>query len=547
MSNLKEIQENLANQEPPAVEPKAIEAQKAELKTIKKGIDNTKPSVDKCRQTGKNLIAKVGESERPELKRHLEDLDDAWGTITGMYAKREKNLIDAMEKAMEYHDTLQGLLDFLAKAERKFDNLGPIGADIDKVKKQIGELKKFKSEVDPWMVKVEALNRQASDLMENATPEQARKIKEPLQNVNQRWDDLNRNCHNRQKELEQALLRLGQFQHALNELLVWIERTDKTLDALKPVYGDPQVIEVELAKLKVIVNDIQAHQSSVDTLNDAGRQIIETEKGSREASQTQQKLNELNSKWNALLTKGEDRQAGLEDALREAQEFNQEVQDMLMWLNDVDTALSTSKPVGGLPETAQDQLDRFMEVYHDLEATGPKIEALLGRGRDYLKKSKEGQATNLQNNLKSLKARWDNIMNRANDKKIKLEIALKEALEFHEALQSFIDWLTNAEKVLGNLKPVSRAMETILMQIEEHKEFQAEVSSQRETMLSLDKKGTHLKYFSQKQDVILIKNLLVSVQHRWEKVVSKSAERTRALDYGYKEAKEFHEAWEFLC
>merc|ERR1711971_965807 len=61
-----------------------------------------------------------------------------------------------------------------------------------------------------------------------------------------------------------------------------------------------------------------------------------------------------------------------------------------------------------------------------------------------------------------------------------------------------------------------------------------------------DKKGTHLKYFSQKQDVILIKNLLVSVQHRWEKVVSKSAERTRALDYGYKEAKEFHDAWDFM-
>merc|ERR1712013_541445 len=187
-----------------------------------------------------------------------------------------------------------------------------------------------------------------------------------------------------------------------------------------------------------------------------------------------------------------------------------------------------------------------MEVYHDLEATGPKIEALLGRGNDYLKKSKDGQATNLSNNLKTLKARWDNIINRANDKKIKLEIALKEALEFHEALQSFIDWPTNAEKTLGNLKPVSRVMETILMQIEEHKEFQAEVSSQRETMLSLDKKGTHLKYFSQKQDVILIKNLLVSVQHRWEKVVSKSAERTRALDYGYKEAKEFHDAWDFM-
>merc|ERR1719229_2196276 len=348
------------------------------------------------------------------------------------------------------------------------------------------------------------------------------------------------------KELENALLRLGQFQHALNELLIWIERTDKTLDTLKPVFGDPQVIEVELAKLKVMVNDIQAHQSSVDTLNDAGRQIIESEMGSREAGDTQQKLNELNTKWNNLLGKAEGRQVELEDALREAQAFNQEIQDMLLWLNDVDSALSQSKPVGGLPETAKDQLDRFMEVFRDLEATAPKVEALLARGNDYLKKSKDGSATNLQNNLRTLKSRWDNILARANDKKIKLEIALKEATEFHDALQAFIDWLTNAEKHLGQLKPVSRVLETIKAQIEEHKEFQAEVSSQRETMLSLDKKGTHLKYFSQKQDVILIKNLLVSVQHRWEKVVSKSAERTRALDYGYKEAKEFHDAWDFM-
>ena len=56
MATLREIQEALANQDPPAVEPKAIEAQKAELKTIKRGIDQAGPGVDKCRQTGKDLI-----------------------------------------------------------------------------------------------------------------------------------------------------------------------------------------------------------------------------------------------------------------------------------------------------------------------------------------------------------------------------------------------------------------------------------------------------------------------------------------------------------
>lgn len=37
--------------------------------------------------------------------------------------------------------------------------MGPLGTDIDAVKKQIDQLKNFKAEVDPHMVKVEALNR----------------------------------------------------------------------------------------------------------------------------------------------------------------------------------------------------------------------------------------------------------------------------------------------------------------------------------------------------------------------------------------------------
>lgn len=350
----------------------------------------------------------------------------------------------------------------------------------------------------------------------------------------------------RQRLLENALLRLGQFQHALDELLIWINKTDATLDDLKAVAGDPQVIEVELAKLKVLVNDIQAHQSSVDTLNDAGRQLIEDGKGTSEASTTADKLATLNRRWRDLLQRAADRQRELEDALREAQSFTAEIQDLLSWLGDVDSAIVASKPVGGLPETASEQLERFMEVYNELEMNRPKVETVLQQGQEYLRRAGAASATGLNQNLRTLKQRWDSVTARASDKKIKLEIALKEATEFHDALKAFVDWLTNAEKILTNLKPVSRVMETILGQIEDHKAFQKDVGVHRETMLNLDKKGTHLKYFSQKQDVILIKNLLISVQHRWERVVSKSAERTRALDHGYKEAREFHDAWSSL-
>ena len=49
----------------------------------------------------------VGDSEKPEVKKHIDDMDNAWDNVTALFAKREENLISAMEKAMEFHDTLQ--------------------------------------------------------------------------------------------------------------------------------------------------------------------------------------------------------------------------------------------------------------------------------------------------------------------------------------------------------------------------------------------------------------------------------------------------------
>uniref|UniRef100_W4VR42 Putative short stop n=1 Tax=Corethrella appendiculata TaxID=1370023 RepID=W4VR42_9DIPT len=548
METLKELQETLQTQEPPAAQPQAIQKQQVALQEIRQEIDHTKPDVEQVRRTGNNLMSLCGEPDKPEVKKHIEDLDSAWDNITALYAKREENLIDAMEKAMEFHETLQNLLNFLNKAEDRFQKLGPLGSDIDAVKKQIEQLKHFKDDVDPHMVEVEALNRQAIELTERTSTEQATAIREPLNAVNRRWENLLKGLVERQKQLEHALLHLGQFQHALNELLVWISKTDGTLNQLKPIPGDSQLLEVELAKLKVLANDIHAHQSSVDTLNDAGRKLIENDRGSLEASTTQDKLKQLNKQWRDLLQKAADRQHELEESLREAQAFAAEIQDLLGWLGDVDGVIGASKPVGGLPETASEQLERFMEVYNELEENRPKVETLITQGNEYVKKQTQMQvsSSNLQHTLRTLKQRWEAVLSRASDKKIKLEIALKEATEFHDALQAFVEWLTQAEKQLTSASAVSRVLETIQQQMEEHKVLQKDVSIHRESMLLLDKKGTHLKYFSQKQDVILIKNLLVSVQHRWERVVAKAAERTRSLDHGYKEAREFHDAWSSL-
>jgi dystonin len=145
--------------------------------------------------------------------------------------------------------------------------------------------------------------------------------------------------------------------------------------------------------------------------------------------------------------------------------------------------------------------------------------------------------------IAAVASRWSAVTRKATERRTRLETALAEATEFHSRLQSFIAWLTDTEKELNMNKPVAKILANVNAQIGDHQVMQKNITEHRAKMLALDTLGYQLKYHSQKQDVILVKNVLISVQNRWEKIVSRSAERTRDLERGYKEAKLFADSW----
>ncbi|KAL1485181.1 hypothetical protein MTO96_032127 [Rhipicephalus appendiculatus] len=154
-------------------------------------------------------------------------------------------------------------------------------------------------------------------------------------------------------------------QEVLHEIKEEIQETHPVVDWCRqtgedpPVAGDAEVIEVELAKHKVRMNNIQADPGSVDTLNTAGHQLIEVDRHSECASVTQTDVADLNRRCKALQDKAAERQPQLEAVLEEAQALNREIQELLMWLSDSGSQLASSKPVGGLPATLAEPREKF--------------------------------------------------------------------------------------------------------------------------------------------------------------------------------------------
>ncbi|XP_069707556.1 dystonin isoform X2 [Phaenicophaeus curvirostris] len=546
VATIKDTQDFIRELEGPGVDPSVVKQQQETAEAAKEEIDGLQEELEAVVSLGSELRAACGEPDKPIVNKSIDELNSAWDALNKTWKERVDKLVEAMQAAVQYQDGLQSIFDWVDIAGSKLASMSPVGTDLETVKQQTEELKQFKTEAYQQQIEMERLNHQAELLLKKATQESDKHtVQDPLSELKLMWDTLEGKIINRQHKLEGALLALGQFQHALDELLTWLTHTEDLLNEQKPVGGDPKAIEIELAKHHVLQNDVLAHQSTVEAVKKAGNDLIASS-AVEEASNLRSKLELLNQRWQNVLEKTEQRKQQLDSALIQAQGFHGEVEDMQQWLTDTERQLLASKPVGGLPETAREQLNSHMELCAAFEAKEETYKCLMQKGQQMLARCPESAETNVEQDINNLKEKWESVQTKLSERKTKLEEALNLAMEFHNSLQDFINWLTQAEQTLTAASQPSLILDTVLFQIDEHKVFATEVNSHRDQIMELDKTGTHLKYFSQKQDVVLIKNLLISVQSRWEKVVQRLVERGRALDDARKRAKQFHEAWHKL-
>ncbi|XP_032072187.1 dystonin isoform X2 [Thamnophis elegans] len=543
IATIKDTQDFIRELEGAGIDPSVVKQQHEAAESIKEEIDGLQEELDAVVNLGSELIAACGEPEKPLVKKSIDELNSIWDGLNKTWKERVDKLGEAMQAAVQYQDGLQAMFDWVDIAGSKLTSMSPVGTELETVKQQTEELKQFKKEAYQQQIEMERLNHQAELLLKKVTEENEKHtVQDPLCELRLLWECLEDKIISRQHKLEGALLALGQFQHALDELLTWLTHTEDLLNEQRPVGGDPKAIEIELAKHHVLQNDVLAHQSTVETVKKAGNDLIQSS-AVEEASNLQSKLELLNQRWENVLEKTEKRKQQLDSALIQAQGFHGDVEDLQQWLTETERHLLASKPVGGLPETAREQLNTHMELCAAFEAKEETYRCLLQKGLQMLAKCPESMETNVEQDINNLKEKWESVKTKLNERKIKLEEALSLAVEFHNSLQDFINWLTQAEQTLTMASRPSLILDTVLFQIDEHKVFANEVNAHRDQVIQLDKTGTHLKYFSQKQDVVLIKNLLISVQGRWEKVVQRLVERGRALDDARKRAKQFHEAW----
>uniref|UniRef100_A0A8R1E2J6 GAR domain-containing protein n=1 Tax=Caenorhabditis japonica TaxID=281687 RepID=A0A8R1E2J6_CAEJA len=518
--------------EPATGHPEQLADQQQLMAQVASEMERTRPRIEALSIAGQQLAVYVPDDEKAVIEGQVANVHGGFSTITALFAEKKRDLIAAMEEAMAFHEDLRALLEWLDGAEHRLQKMPAVekAKQMNEIGQLLDELHRFKDEVDERGVAKEQVVATALQLAADAPPHLAATVRQPVTELNGRWTKLYAALAEREHKLESSMLQMGKLSDAIAQLTAWMDKTRATLVDIAPPKSAVNLRDIEVAQCKLVVvsNDVHAHQHSVDTVNNAAAQYLRTS-GALDP-ETSSKLGEMNTKWDDIQKMLRALAIEMETSKEEAENVGGEVEKWQRWLEETEAQLQSMKPTGGLPETAKFQLDEFRVIKADVEANHTPLEAHLAASQRYLDEQKNDDKSSwLAKTHGAMKSKWDKIKELLHDRETKLQLALDQAVALETALDDMEHWIIESERKLTDLAPISRLLEVVEKQLAEHEHFTDEVAARKISMTQQQKAGLQIQYHCEKKDAIPIKNRIVSLKHRVEKIAGRAAERGKQL------------------
>ncbi|XP_012876722.1 PREDICTED: spectrin alpha chain, non-erythrocytic 1 [Dipodomys ordii] len=478
-------------------------------------IDAHEDSFKSADESGQALLA-AGHYASDEVREKLTILSEERAALLELWELRRQQYEQCMDLQLFYRDTEQ-VDNWMSKQEAFLLN-EDLGDSLDSVEALLKKHEDFEKSLSAQEEKITALDEFATKLIQNNhyAMEDVATRRDALLS---RRNALHERAMHRRAQLADSF-HLQQFFRDSDELKSWVNEKMKT--ATDEAYKDPSNLQGKVQKHQAFEAELSANQSRIDALEKAGQKLIDVNHYAKDEVAT--RMNEVISLWKKLLEATELKGIKLREA-NQQQQFNRNVEDIELWLYEVEGHLA-SDDYGKDLTNVQNLQKKHALLEADVAAHQDRIDGITIQARQF-QDAGHFDAENIKKKQEALVARYEALKEPMVARKQKLADSLRLQQLFRD-VEDEETWIREKEPIAAS---TNRGKDLIGVQnlLKKHQALQAEIAGHEPRIKAVTQKGNAMVeegHFAAED----VKAKLNELNQKWEALKAKASQRRQDLE-----------------
>ena len=470
------------------------------------------------------------------IQAQLTEIDNRYQMAGTRLTDRQADIENVTDEVRRHTETLKKLQQFLDKSEGKLPRDG-VPQSRDEADKQLGVVRALTDEVYERQPSLDGLKTQAGELLRRrpGVPG-ADLLQNSLTDVVERWRRLQERLKRRQQQLQDS----RQFFDTHDQLTSWLKAKEKMLTVLGPLSSDPRLVQMQSQQVAVLRDEFAGQYPTLQTLNKVGQRLVD-EAEPDTADRVDQKMRQVNDKWEELISQLEDREQTLDAASGTSRQFNDALGKLQRELQKVTDAVDD---LGAEKIEPSQKLTKLEKLQHQVDELKPRLTELEALGDELCNVLSDASAkTEVKDKLYQLGRQQTQLQRKMDNLRAELENSLKENREFENDCAEVQDWIKDCVDQMGRPLKVSADEQKLARQVDEYEPVYKNVMAREHEVFLVQKKGQDLvAKTTNKQEAKNLEKFLDRLQKDWDNLKKDAVGRQTRLQTCTDHCKKYHTA-----
>ncbi|XP_027947133.1 dystrophin [Eumetopias jubatus] len=376
---------------------------------------------------------------------------------------REKELQTIFDTLppMRYQETMSTILTWIQQSETKLSIPQVTVTEYDIMEKRLGELQALQSSLQEQQSGLNYLSTTVKEMSKKAPlSDISRKYQSEFEEIEGRWKKLSSQLVELCQKLEEQMAKLRKIQNHIKTLKKWMAEVDVFLKEEWPALGDSEILKRQLKQCRLLVNDIQTIQPSLNSVSE-GVQKLKTEAEPEFAGRLETELRELNTQWDYVCHQVYARKEALKGGLDKTVSLQKDLSEMHEWMTQAEEEYLERDFEYKTPDELQTAVEEMKRAKEEAQQKEAKVKLLTESVNSVIPQATPAAQEAFKKELDTLTTNYQWLCTRLNGKCKTLEEVWACWHELLSYLEKANKWLSEVEFKLKTMENIPGGAEEI--------------------------------------------------------------------------------------